>query len=134
MRRHPMAPILSDTATAIHSLTGRSPALDRLAEVVAADLIFVLLLPTVVLWLHEDGLRASVAIVLGAGMALAIGSLIGAWWFEPRPFVVDHFTPSAPAGWRRAAWRWPSAFSGCWWGRRGCTSASTGPRTWLPGS
>jgi undecaprenyl-diphosphatase len=88
-----MAPILSDTATAIHSLTGRSPALDRLAEVVAADLIFVLLLPTVVLWLHEDGLRASVAIVLGAGMALAIGSLIGAWWFEPRPFVVDHFTP-----------------------------------------
>jgi undecaprenyl-diphosphatase len=34
-----------------------------------------------------------VAIVLGAGMALAIGSLIGAWWFEPRPFVVDHFTP-----------------------------------------
>jgi hypothetical protein len=48
-----MAPILSDTATAIHSLTGRSPALDRLAEVVAADLIFVLLLPTVVLWLQR---------------------------------------------------------------------------------
>ena len=63
------------------------------AELAASDAIFLGLAIVLVLWVHRDGLRSGLAFGVGGLVALGLGSLISAAWYEPRPFVVEHLTP-----------------------------------------
>jgi undecaprenyl-diphosphatase len=87
---------LSDFSTAVHSLTGHVGAIDEFMRVTANYLIYASLLILVALWFHRAGLRAGVAVGIGALLALGIGQLLASVFPESRPFVADHFTPLIP--------------------------------------
>lgn len=85
--------LVGDLDTSIHSLTGHIGAVDELMRLFADDLIYGAVAFLGVLWFHRRGLRAGLAVAVGALLALALGQLLG-WLFpESRPFVIDHFTP-----------------------------------------
>jgi len=84
---------VADLDASIHSLTGHVPALDELMRLLASYLVFGAVLVVGLLWFHRAGLRAGLAVALGAVVALGIGQLLGSAFPESRPFVVDHFTP-----------------------------------------
>lgn len=84
---------LSDFSTTIHNLTGHVGAVDDLMRETANYLIYASLLILAALWFHRSGLRAGLAVGIGAVLALVIGQLLGKVFVESRPFVVDHFTP-----------------------------------------
>ncbi len=65
-------------------------------RVTANYLIYASLLIVAALWLHRTGLRAGVAVGIGALLALGIGQLWASVFPESRPFVADHFTPLIP--------------------------------------
>ncbi|MHB8718436.1 MAG: phosphatase PAP2 family protein [Candidatus Dormibacteria bacterium] len=85
--------LLGDVDSSIHALTGHVPALDELMRLLAGDLVYGAVAILAVLWFHRHGLRAGLAVGIGAIVALLAGQLLGALFVEPRPFVVDHFTP-----------------------------------------
>lgn len=85
--------LLADLDASIHSLTGHVAVADDLMRFAAADLIYAAVLIVALLWFHRDGLRACLAVAVGAVVALAIGQVLGSVVTESRPFVTDHFTP-----------------------------------------
>lgn len=85
--------LLGDVDTAIHGLTGHLSVLDELMRLLADYLIFGSAVVLALLWLHKDGLRAGLAVGIGAVVALGVGQVLGALFPEARPFVVDHFSP-----------------------------------------
>lgn len=85
--------LLGDLDTTIHSLTGRVAVLDELMRLLANYLVYAVVLILALLWFHRDGLRAGLAVAVGAVVALGLGQLLAALAPESRPFVVDHFTP-----------------------------------------
>jgi undecaprenyl-diphosphatase len=85
--------LLADIDTAIHGLTGRNAVIDGLMRLLAADLVFGAVVILALLWMHRDGLRAGVAVAVGALVALGIGQVLSTLVPEARPFVTDHFTP-----------------------------------------
>jgi membrane-associated phospholipid phosphatase len=85
--------LVADLETSIHSLTGHLGVLDELMRLFADDLICGAVAVLGVLWFHRQGLRAGVAVAVGALLALALGQLLGSLFPESRPFVSDHFTP-----------------------------------------
>jgi membrane-associated phospholipid phosphatase len=85
--------VVGDLDQSIHSLTGHVGAVDELMRLLADDLIYAAVVVLGVLWFHRAGLRAGLAVAMGALLALAAGQLLGSIVTEPRPFVADHFTP-----------------------------------------
>lgn len=84
---------IPDLSGAIRSLSGLWRPLDDLMRFAAVYLVFAAALIALLIWLHRDGLRACVAVALGAILAVALTAAIGALWDRPRPFVAEHFTP-----------------------------------------
>ena len=84
---------LADLSSSIHSLAGRSSALDDVMSFVAQDLIFAVLLVFAALWFRPDGLRAGLAAGAGAVLALIIAGVIGDIHYVARPFVSGHYSP-----------------------------------------
>ena len=84
---------LGDLENSVHSLTGRVGVLDELMRLLANDLIYGAVVVLGVLWFNRRGLRAGLALTVGAFLALALGQLLASLLPESRPFVADHFTP-----------------------------------------
>ena len=84
---------IGDVDASIHSLTGQSAAVDELGRLLAEYLIYAAALVLAVLWFHRAGLRAGLAVGLGALVALGFGQVLGSIFPESRPFVTDRFTP-----------------------------------------
>ncbi len=85
--------LVGDLESSIHSLTGHIGVLDELMRLLADDLVYGAVVVVGVLWFHRRGLRAALAVAVGALLALALGQLLGSLFPESRPFVSDHFTP-----------------------------------------
>lgn len=85
--------LVADLETSIHGLTGHIGVLDELMRLLADDLVYGTVVVLGVLWFHRRGLRAGLAVAVGALLALALGQLLGSLFPESRPFVSDHFTP-----------------------------------------
>lgn len=85
--------LVGDLDTTIHGLTGHIGVLDELMRLLADDLVYGTVVVLGVLWFHRNGLRAGLAVAVGALLALALGQLLGSLFPESRPFVTDHFTP-----------------------------------------
>jgi membrane-associated phospholipid phosphatase len=85
--------LVGDLGTSIHGLTGHIGVLDELMRLLADDLVYGTVVVLGVLWFHRQGLRAGLAVAVGALLALALGQLLGSLFPESRPFVSDHFTP-----------------------------------------
>ena len=66
--------LLTDIDAAIHGLTGHNAVLDELMRLIAADLVYGAVLVLALLWVHRDGLRAGVAVAVGA--LVALGSVV----------------------------------------------------------
>jgi len=47
-------------------------------------------------WLHPKGLRAVIAMTIGAVVGLLVGSALSHLWDEARPFVAGHYAPLVP--------------------------------------
>jgi membrane-associated phospholipid phosphatase len=84
---------IPDLSGAIRSLSGHSRVLDDLMRVAAVYLVFAAGLIALLVWLRREGLRTCVAAGLGAVLAIALTTAIGALWDRPRPFVAEHFVP-----------------------------------------
>ena len=87
---------IADLDASIHSLTGKSAVVDELARLLADYLIYGAVVILALLWFHRAGLRAGLAVAVGAVVALGIGQVLAALLPESRPFVLDHFTPLVP--------------------------------------
>jgi undecaprenyl-diphosphatase len=85
--------LIADIDTSIHGLTGHVAPIDELMRLLAAYLVFGAVLVLALLWFHRNGLRAGLAVGIGAVVALLIGQVLSSVFPESRPFVVDHFTP-----------------------------------------
>jgi undecaprenyl-diphosphatase len=77
----------------IHSLAGHSAVADTVARFAADDLVYFAIFAVVWLFLRHPSLRPFLAAVTAAVFAVGLAALIGAVYYVPRPFVVDHFTP-----------------------------------------
>ncbi|MGH7721724.1 MAG: phosphatase PAP2 family protein [Candidatus Dormibacteria bacterium] len=85
--------LVGDLATSIHGLTGHVGPVDELMRLLADYLVFGAIVVLGMLWLNRRGLRAGLAVGIGAVVALALGQLLASLVPESRPFVTDHFTP-----------------------------------------
>jgi undecaprenyl-diphosphatase len=85
-----------DLSTWIHSLSGRWDSLDSAMKLAAQQGVYLAALVLLALWTRRQGLRAVVAALAGAAVALLLAQILGAAWDRPRPFVAQHFTPLFP--------------------------------------
>jgi undecaprenyl-diphosphatase len=85
--------LLGDLDTTIHGLTGHVAVLDELMRLLAEYLVYGAAAVVALLWFHRAGLRAGLAVALGAVVALGLGQVLASFVPEARPFVVDHFSP-----------------------------------------
>jgi undecaprenyl-diphosphatase len=85
--------LIADIDTSIHGLTGHVAPIDELMRLLAAYLVFGAVLVLALLWFHRAGLRAGLAVGIGAVVAVLIGQVLSSVFPESRPFVVDHFIP-----------------------------------------
>lgn len=80
-----------DVARALNGVAGQYPLLDRAAEVIATDLVFLILLAIAVWWFvlpgNEVGKRAALAAVAAVICGQVLNHAIGLLVFVPRPFV-----------------------------------------------
>ena len=78
----------------IHSLAGHAAWADTVMAKLAVYGVAAVVVVLAVAWLSvRDGLRACVAAVGGAAVALVASAAIGQLWDRPRPFVAGHFQP-----------------------------------------
>lgn len=87
-----------DLSTWIHDLSGRWSSFDSGMKFAGQQLIYVAALILLALWTRRNGLRAVVAALVGAAVALLLAQLLGAAWDRPRPFVAGHYAPLFPHG------------------------------------
>ena len=88
--------------TWIHALAGHVAWVDLVMSDLAVYGVGAVVLVLVAAWLgNRDGLRACVAALAGAVLALGLSTGIGLLWDRPRPFVAARFTPLIA----RRAWR-----------------------------
>lgn len=87
---------LADVSSSLRSLTGHSSLLDHAISITAQDLMYAMALVLVALLLVKGGVRAGLAAIGGAVIALLIAHVIGGAWTETRPFVAGGFTPLFP--------------------------------------
>lgn len=84
---------LGDLSSSLHGLADRSRLADWLVTVSAQDLVYLAPAVLLLLWLRPKGLRACIAAVGGALVALGIAALLGSLHDEARPFVSGHYRP-----------------------------------------
>lgn len=89
--RYPVARM--DPTSAIHDLAGRWSALDSVMKVAGQQLVYAAALVLLALWTRRQGLRAVLAVAVGAVVALLIAQVLGHVWDRPRPFVAGHYLP-----------------------------------------
>jgi len=82
-----------DLSNLIHSLAGHSAVADTVARFAADDLVYFAIFAVAWLFLRHPSLRPFLAAVTAAVFAVGLAALIGAVYYVPRPFVVEHFTP-----------------------------------------
>ena len=86
----------ADLSSSIHGLADRAEAADWLMTVAAQDLLYVAVPVLLALWFRPAALRAGLAAVLGALLALGLAAALGGIHAEARPFVADHYAPLFP--------------------------------------
>jgi undecaprenyl-diphosphatase len=84
---------VADLSNFIHSLAGHSAIADTLARFAADDLVYFAIFVVAWLFFRQHSLRPFLAAVTAAVLAVGLAALIGAVYYVPRPFVVEHFTP-----------------------------------------
>lgn len=81
-------------STWIHALAGHAAWADAVLATVAVFGVGAVVPVLAAAWLgSRDGLRACLAALAGAALALAASGAIGLLWDRPRPFVAGHFLP-----------------------------------------
>ena len=66
---------------------------DKLARFAADDLVYFAIFAVVWMFVRRRSLRSFLAAVTAAVFAVGLAAVIGAAYYVPRPFVVEHFTP-----------------------------------------
>lgn len=66
---------------------------DTVARFAADDLVYFAIFVVAWLFLRHPSLRPFLAAVTAAVVAVGLAAIIGAIYYVPRPFVVEHFTP-----------------------------------------
>ena len=84
---------MPDLSNLIHGFAGQSAMADTLARFAADYLVYFAIFVVAWLFLRPLSLRPFLAAVTAAVFAVGFAALIGAVYYVPRPFVVEHFTP-----------------------------------------
>ena len=84
---------MSDLTLAIHGLAGHSNSADSIGRFAADDLIYFSVLVVAWLVVGHRSIRMPLVVMVSAAIAVGVAAMIGLFYFVPRPFVAEHFTP-----------------------------------------